>query len=82
MLPPILTSGAVGMICAGEAALKPLLQVVDIRLVNTAQDTKERYRMVLSDGLHLQQSMLATAVQIRNRILTNILHKNNKHNNS
>ncbi|XP_077244745.1 replication protein A 70 kDa DNA-binding subunit A-like [Tasmannia lanceolata] len=56
-----LTKDAIAMVCNGDADLKPVLQVFDIRLVNTAQNTNnERYRMVLSDGMHLQQAMLAT----------------------
>ncbi|XP_077234828.1 replication protein A 70 kDa DNA-binding subunit A-like [Tasmannia lanceolata] len=55
-----LTKGAIAMVCNGEADLKPVLQVFDIRLVNTTQTTNERYRMILSDGSHLQQAMLAT----------------------
>ncbi|KAL6985635.1 hypothetical protein U1Q18_019011 [Sarracenia purpurea var. burkii] len=59
-----LTEGAIVMI-TGEEALpvdfKPVLQVVDLRLVNTQnQGTAERYRVLLSDGSHLQQGMLAT----------------------
>ncbi|XP_042506103.1 replication protein A 70 kDa DNA-binding subunit E-like [Macadamia integrifolia] len=59
-----LTGGAIAMLCNGEAQetdLKPVLQVTDIRLVNTQQQsTNERYRILLSDGSHLQQGMLAT----------------------
>ncbi|KAK9277391.1 hypothetical protein L1049_006934 [Liquidambar formosana] len=60
-----LTEGAISMLCSGNAQgtdMKPVLQVSDIRLVNTQQQqsSNERYRLVLSDGLHLQQGMLAT----------------------
>lgn len=55
-----LTKDAIAMVSNGDADLKPLLQVADIRLVNTAQNTAERYRMLLSDGTHMQQAMLAT----------------------
>lgn len=55
-----LTKDAIAMVSNGDADLKPVLQVADIRLVNTVQNTAERYRMLLSDGTHLQQAMLAT----------------------
>ena len=52
------------MLCSGEAQgsdVKPVLQVSDIRLVNTQQSSgNERFRILLSDGCHLQQGMLAT----------------------
>lgn len=55
-----LTKDAIAIVSNGEVDLKPVLQVVDIRQVNTVQNTVERYRMLLSDGSHLQQAMLAT----------------------
>lgn len=59
-----LTEGAIAMLCSADAQgvdVKPVLQVGDIRLVNTTQQSNnERYRILLSDGLHLQQGMLAT----------------------
>ncbi|KAA8521263.1 hypothetical protein F0562_011900 [Nyssa sinensis] len=60
-----LTEGAIAMLSSGEAQgadVKPVLQVADIRLVNTQQQlaSNERYRILLSDGAHLQQGMLAT----------------------
>ncbi|XP_057519030.1 replication protein A 70 kDa DNA-binding subunit A-like [Amaranthus tricolor] len=57
-----LTEGAIEAICNGDNDLKPVLQVADIRLVNTQNPSSatERYRLLLSDGLHLQQGMLAT----------------------
>lgn len=56
-----LTRGAIAMISEGGAeGMKPVLQVSDVRLVNTTQSTTERYRMMLSDGVHTQQAMLAT----------------------
>ncbi|RCV15552.1 hypothetical protein SETIT_3G065300v2 [Setaria italica] len=48
----------------GEGTLQPVLQVVDVRRVtqkNQNPSASERYRMVLSDGVHALQSMLATA---------------------
>lgn len=55
-----LTKDAIAIVSSGEGDLKPVLQIADIRLVNTVQNTTERYRMLLSDGTHLQQAMLAT----------------------
>ncbi|KAK9095635.1 hypothetical protein Scep_027104 [Stephania cephalantha] len=58
-----LTSNAIEMICNGEFQgddAKPVVQVADIKLVTTGQQSTERYRMLLSDGAHLQQGMLAT----------------------
>lgn len=56
-----LTRGAIATISEGGAeGMKPVLQVSDVRLVNTTQSTTERYRMMLSDGIHTQQAMLAT----------------------
>jgi replication factor A1 len=56
----------------GEGTLQPVLQVVTVRRVTPKQEqnpnpvpppptASERYRMVLSDGVHALQSMLATA---------------------
>ncbi|CAO2819718.1 unnamed protein product [Amaranthus hypochondriacus] len=57
-----LTEGAIERMCNGDHDLKPVLQVADIRLVNTQNPSNatERYRLLLSDGVHLQQGMLAT----------------------
>lgn len=56
-----LTRGAIADITNGGAeGMKPVLQVVDLKLVQTVQNTTERFRMVLSDGVHAQQAMLAT----------------------
>ncbi|KAH7834500.1 hypothetical protein Vadar_016684 [Vaccinium darrowii] len=60
-----LTEGAIAMLSSGDAQvadLKPVVQVVDLRLVNTQNQNQqnERYRVLLSDGVHLQQGMLAT----------------------
>jgi replication factor A1 len=37
-----------------------LMQVLDVRQIGNPQSTQKRYRLVLSDGVHLQQAMLAT----------------------
>ncbi|CAH9077529.1 unnamed protein product [Cuscuta europaea] len=66
MNPPVnLTEGAIALISTPEAQtadLKPVLQVSDIRLVNSQNPSSgnDRYRIMLSDGGFLQQGMLAT----------------------
>jgi len=59
-----LTEGAVMMICKRESTaetFQPVVQVIDLKLVNTAQQSgSERYRLLLSDGTHYQQGMLGT----------------------
>ncbi|KAH6820454.1 Replication factor-A protein 1-like protein [Perilla frutescens var. hirtella] len=58
-----LTEGAIAAMSSGDAAqndIKPVLQVADIRLVNTQNHNAERYRILLSDGEFTQQGMLAT----------------------
>lgn len=64
-MPINLTEGAIAVLSGGDAQnsdIKPVLQVADIRLVNTArsQGDNERYRLLLSDGSFTQQGMLAT----------------------
>ncbi|THF95725.1 hypothetical protein TEA_025318 [Camellia sinensis var. sinensis] len=56
-----LTEGAVAMLTSGEQGsdVKPVLQVADLRLVNTQNQSNERYRILLSDGSHLQQGAVA-----------------------
>ncbi|KAL8137076.1 hypothetical protein V2J09_003077 [Rumex salicifolius] len=57
-----LTQGAIDMICSGDTEIKPYLQVTEVRLVSATNQTStnERYRMLVSDGTHTQQAMLAT----------------------
>ncbi len=50
-----------------------LMQVMDIRQIGNAQSTQERYRLVLSDGIHLQQAMLAT--QLNEKVKNNLAVK-------
>ncbi|KAL8521414.1 hypothetical protein ACS0TY_011800 [Phlomoides rotata] len=64
-MPITLTEGAIAVLSGDDAQnsdIKPVLQVADIRLVNTArtQSDNERYRILLSDGSFTQQGMLAT----------------------
>lgn len=59
-----LTEGAITIMCRDDFSsedLKPVLQVIDLKLVQSQQHSAtERYRLVLSDGSHYQQGMLAT----------------------
>ncbi|XP_040380009.1 replication protein A 70 kDa DNA-binding subunit C-like [Oryza brachyantha] len=67
---PQLTPGAVQAIADhpdGAGTVQPVLQVVDVRPVTTKNapptpKPADRFRMMLSDGAHTQQSMLATAL--------------------
>ncbi|KAL6619665.1 hypothetical protein ACP70R_034804 [Stipagrostis hirtigluma subsp. patula] len=68
-----LSPGAVAAISEhkdGDGTLQPVLQVMDVRQVantNKPAGSTERFRMVLSDGVHTLQSMLATAENYRVR---------------
>lgn len=55
-----LSEGAIDAICNGNNDLQPVFQVAEIRLVNASNNASERYRLLLSDGVHLLQGMLAT----------------------
>ncbi|KAL0550549.1 hypothetical protein IC582_015071 [Cucumis melo] len=59
-----LTEGAVMVICKRESSaetFQPILQVIDLKLVNTSQQSgSERFRLLVSDGTHFQQGMLGT----------------------
>jgi len=56
-----LTQGAIVTMCFTTEDLHPVLQVIDLKQVQSQQNSgTERYRVVLSDGLHYQQGMLAT----------------------
>lgn len=51
------------MICNTDSKhvdINPVLQVQDVRIVQTANSAAERYRLLLSDGLFTVQGMLAT----------------------
>ncbi|KAL8128560.1 hypothetical protein V2J09_017715 [Rumex salicifolius] len=60
-----LTRNSISAINAGDVNLKPLVQVLDIRLIGNSQ---ERYRLMLSDGVMSQHAMLAT--QLNDRVRT------------
>lgn len=71
-----LSEGAIERICNYEEGLTACLQVTDIRLIlpaNLATGTPERYRILLSDGRHSQQGMLA--VQMNGLVKSGILQK-------
>ncbi|KAL3643079.1 Rpa1ap [Castilleja foliolosa] len=40
--------------------IKPVVQLAELRLVNTSNLNNERYRVLNSDGVFMQQGMLAT----------------------
>lgn len=64
-----LTAGAISSISSGESEdLKPVFQVMDIRLLQTPTGGgADRYKVSLSDGLFQQQGMLSTQ---RNNLVT------------
>lgn len=76
-----LTEGAIATLSSGEwnqnPDLKPVLQVLDVRKVNaqnpSGSTATDRYRLLLSDGTHSQQGMLAT--QRNELVLSNRLQK-------
>jgi replication factor A1 len=50
----------------GNRTLQPMLQVVDVQMVNNVKNPSvERFRMVLSDGVYTMQSMLTAAENTR-----------------
>ncbi|MCL7051130.1 hypothetical protein MKW94_009569 [Papaver nudicaule] len=60
---PNLTNNAIPIIFNGEFQginSKPVVQVVEIKLLSTSNSSVERYRIVISDGIYTQQGMLAT----------------------
>ena len=61
---PPLHRGSVRQLLAGQTSIHPVLQVVDVKQIGSAgapgSTTNERFRLMLSDGEHYQQAMLAT----------------------
>ena len=61
-----LSEGAIAKITSGGATasdLKPTLQVTELKQVQTKQPQQsDRFRLVLSNGSHLQQAMLGTQI--------------------
>lgn len=64
-----LTPNAVAAILGGDVNTKPLVQIVDIRLIGS----QDRYRFVISDGESAQSAMLAT--QLNDRVKTGLVKK-------
>lgn len=71
-MPVNLTPNAIAAIVAGDVNSKPLVQVLDIKLIsnNTQQ---ERYRLLLSDSVNTQHAMLAN--QLNDRVRTGRVKK-------
>lgn len=61
-MPVNLSQNAIAAINAGDVNAKPLLQVLDIKLIG---NTQERYRFLLSDSGSTQHAMLATQLNDR-----------------
>ncbi|OVA11806.1 OB-fold nucleic acid binding domain [Macleaya cordata] len=61
-MPVNLTSNAIAAVNGGDVNMKPLVQVLDIKLIGTSQ---ERYRLLLSDSVATQHAMLATQLNDR-----------------
>jgi len=58
-----LTSGGVARVYQGDTTGKPIVQVIDLKVIGTATTANNpgrRYRLIISDGVHFQQAMLAT----------------------
>ncbi|KAL3688110.1 hypothetical protein R1sor_014419 [Riccia sorocarpa] len=55
-----ITQNAILQLNNGDVDLRPVLQVMDVRQIGNAQTVQERYRLVLSDTVYVQQAMLAT----------------------
>lgn len=71
-----LSEGSVQLICSSDSKhvdINPILQVQDVRIVQTTNSTSERYRLLLSDGVFTVQGMLAT--QNNDLVKTNRLVK-------
>ncbi|KAF7813590.1 replication protein A 70 kDa DNA-binding subunit A [Senna tora] len=54
-----LTPNAIAAILAGDVNSKPLVQVLDIKLISN-KSQQERYRLLISDSASTQHAMLAT----------------------
>jgi replication factor A1 len=64
-----LSAGSVQAIFQGQGGLKPTLQILELRRVQSPQSTAgpspERYRVICSDGQHYLLGMLATQLNAR-----------------
>lgn len=61
-MPVNLTANSIAAINAGDVNSKPLVQVLDIKLIG---NTQERYRVLISDSVLSQHAMLATQLNDR-----------------
>eukprot|EP00742_Colponemidia_sp_Colp-10_P012309 GILJ01013801.1.p1 GENE.GILJ01013801.1~~GILJ01013801.1.p1 ORF type:complete len:633 (-),score=108.41 GILJ01013801.1:50-1948(-) len=70
-----LSAGAVLRIYNDDTSGHPILQVVDLKKIqnNNVTATSDRYRLMLSDGNHLCQSMLGT--QLNSKVLSHELQQ-------
>ncbi|KAJ0242575.1 hypothetical protein HA466_0205290 [Hirschfeldia incana] len=66
-----LTAGAIGKILNGEVTseneMMPILQVTELKLIQQArknQESMERYKLSLSDGIQSQQGILNTTLNL------------------
>ncbi|KAM4797070.1 replication protein A 70 kDa DNA-binding subunit [Rhinophrynus dorsalis] len=74
MAVPRLSDGSIAAILQGDSSSKPILQVINIRPINTANGPP-RYRLLMSDGLNtLSSFMLAT--QLNSLVDDNLLATN------
>lgn len=61
-----LTPGAVARVYRDDVSGNPIVQVIDLKVIgtpsttNNTNNTGRRYRLIISDGVHFQQAMLAT----------------------
>eukprot|EP01116_Phalansterium_solitarium_P017308 TRINITY_DN4229_c0_g2_i1.p1 TRINITY_DN4229_c0_g2~~TRINITY_DN4229_c0_g2_i1.p1 ORF type:complete len:652 (-),score=238.32 TRINITY_DN4229_c0_g2_i1:174-2129(-) len=70
-----LSTGAIAAIYRGEPCHAPLLQVLDVKKIQAQAQpgTADRYRLILSDGVHYQQAMLASQLNglVKDEIIAN-----------
>ncbi|KAK4853968.1 hypothetical protein QYF36_017015 [Acer negundo] len=69
-MPVNLTPNAITAINGGDVNSKPLVQVLDIKLIGS---TQERYRLLISDSAASQHVMLAT--HLNDRVKTGAVQK-------
>ncbi|KAK6139644.1 hypothetical protein DH2020_026608 [Rehmannia glutinosa] len=69
-MPVNLSANAISAINGGDVNSKPLVQVLDIKLIGS---TQERYRLLLSDSVETQHAMLAT--QLNDRVKSGRVRK-------
>ncbi|KAJ4847719.1 Replication protein A 70 kDa DNA-binding subunit A [Turnera subulata] len=69
-MPVNLTPNAIATINGGDVNSKPLVQVLDIKQIGSAQ---ERFRFLISDSVATQHAMLAT--QLNDRVKTGLVKK-------